>query len=131
MKNLEIINSKTLEHITNKRAGETKFFEQTQYLSNLIDFPSMLADSGVKFVLFGIKEDIGILANNGQPGAKNTWDIALKSLLNLQSNQFTTPSNVFFVEYFSVYIIFQAFPLVNLAPLPLLCNNSLLFRLFV
>jgi formiminoglutamase len=94
MKNLEIINSKTLEHITNKRAGETKFFEQTQYLSNLIDFPSMLADSGVKFVLFGIKEDIGILANNGQPGAKNTWDIALKSLLNLQSNQFTTPSNV-------------------------------------
>ena len=51
-------------------------------------------DSKVKFVLFGIKEDIGVLANNGQAGAKNTWDPTLKSLLNLQSNEFTNPSNV-------------------------------------
>ena len=94
MKNLQIINSETLKRITSKRSGETKFFEHTNYLSNLNDLPSMLGDSEVKFVLFGIKEDIGVLANHGQTGAKNSWEIALKSLLNLQSNPFTNPSNV-------------------------------------
>ena len=94
MKNLQIINSETLKRITSKRSGETKFFEHTNYLSNLNDLPSMLGDSEVKFVLFGIKEDIGVLANHRQAGAKNSWEIALKSLLNLQSNPFTNPSNV-------------------------------------
>ena len=94
MNNLQIITSETLDNITTKRSGETKFFEDAKYVSNLNDLPSLLADSKVKFVLFGIKEDIGVLANNGQAGAKNTWDPTLKSLLNLQSNEFTNPSNV-------------------------------------
>ena len=94
MNNLQLISTETLERITTKRSGETKFFESSKFLFNLGDFPSMLEDSEVKFVLFGIKEDIGILANHGRAGAKNTWEIALKSLLNLQSNQFTKPSNV-------------------------------------
>ena len=94
MNNLQIITSETLDNIITKRSGETKFFEDAKYVSNLNDLPSLLADSKVKFVLFGIKEDIGVLANNGQAGAKNTWDPTLKSLLNLQSNEFTNPSNV-------------------------------------
>ena len=94
MNNLQIITSETLDNITTKRSGETKFFEDAKYVSNLNDLPSLLADSKVKFVLFGIKEDIGVLANNGQAGTKNTWDPTLKSLLNLQSNEFTNPSNV-------------------------------------
>lgn len=94
MNNLQLISSETLERITTKRSGETKFFESSKFLSNLGDLPSIFEDSEVKFVLFGIKEDIGILANHGRAGAKNTWEIALKSLLNLQSNQFTNPSNV-------------------------------------
>ena len=36
MKNLQIINSETLKRITSKRSGETKFFEHTNYLSNLV-----------------------------------------------------------------------------------------------
>jgi formiminoglutamase len=94
MNNLQLISSETLKRITSKRSGETKFYESTKFLSNLSNLPSMLEDSEVKFVLFGIKEDIGILANHGRAGTKNTWEIALKSLLNLQSNPFTTPSNV-------------------------------------
>ena len=92
MKNLQIITTETLNKITSKRAGETKFFEQVKYLSNTSELSSELANSEVKFVLFGIKEDIGVLANKGRPGAKNTWEVALKALLNLQSNQFTNPS---------------------------------------
>ena len=94
MNNLQIISTETLNRITTKRAGETKFFELVKYLKNTTHLPSILEDSEVKFVLFGIKEDIGVLANNGRAGAKDTWDVALKSLLNLQSNQFTNPSNV-------------------------------------
>jgi formiminoglutamase len=93
MNNLQIISTETLNKLTTKRAGETKFFEQAKYLSNTSELSSELARTEVKFVLFGIKEDIGVLANNGQPGAKNTWEVALKSLLNLQSNQFTNASN--------------------------------------
>ena len=58
----------------------------------------MLGYSEVKFVLFGIKEDIVVLANHAQAGAKNTWEIALKSLLNHQSNHFTNPSNLLILE---------------------------------
>ena len=94
MNNLQIISSETLNHITTKRSGETKFFEHAKFLTHSSHLESMLADSEVKFVLFGIKEDIGVLANNGQPGAKDTWEVAMKSLLNLQNNQFTNPSNV-------------------------------------
>ena len=93
MNNLQIISTETLNKLTTKRAGETKFFEQAKYLSNTSELSSELARTEVKFVLFGIKEDIGVLANTGQAGAKNTWDVMLKALLNLQSNQFTTPEN--------------------------------------
>lgn len=108
MNNLQIINSETLERVTNKRSGETKLFEHAKFISNLSDLPSMLADTEVKFVLFGIKEDIGVLANNGQPGAKNTWDVALKSLLNLQSNQFTNPSNVLILGHLDFSELYDA-----------------------
>ena len=86
MNNLQIISTETLNKLTTKRAGETKFFEQAKYLSNTSELSSELARTEVKFVLFGIKEDIGVLANNGQPGAKDTWEVALKSLLNLLSS---------------------------------------------
>ncbi len=113
MYNLQIITTKTLNRITTKRTGETKFFEHTNYLSSLTDLPSMLADPEVKFVLFGIKEDIGVLANNGQPGTKDTWEIALKSLLNLQSNQFTNPSSLLLLGHLDFSELYDALVTIN------------------
>ena len=75
MNNLQIISFEILNRITTKRVGETKFFEHARFLSNLSDLSSQLADSEVKFVLFGIKEDIWVLANHGQPGTKDTWTL--------------------------------------------------------
>ena len=108
MNNLQIISNETLNKITTKRAGETKFFERAKYLTAPLNLPSMLEDAEVKFVLFGIKEDIGVLANNGHPGAKDTWDVALKSLLNLQSNQFTNPSNVLLLGHLDFSELYDA-----------------------
>ena len=108
MNNLQIISSEILNRITTKRVGETKFFEHARFLSNLSDLLSQLADSEVKFVLFGIKEDIGVLANHGQPGTKDTWDFALKSLLNLQSNRFTNPSSVLILGHLDFTELYDA-----------------------
>ena len=108
MNNLQIISTETLNKLTTKRAGETKFFEQAKYLSNTSELSSELARTEVKFVLFGIKEDIGVLANNGQPGAKDTWEVALKSLLNLQSNQFTNPSNALILGHLDFAELYDA-----------------------
>ena len=113
MNNLQIISNETLNKITTKRAGETKFFERAKYLKDITHLPSMLSDSEVKFVLFGIKEDIGVLANNGRSGAKETWDVALKSLLNLQSNQFTNPSNVLLLGHLDFSGLYDALATVQ------------------
>ena len=113
MNNLQIITSEMLNRITTKRAGETKFFEDAKYLSHPSHLASTLEDSEVKFVLFGIKEDIGVLANNGQPGAKDTWGVALKFLLNLQSNQFTNPSNVLLLGHLDFSELYDALPSIQ------------------
>ena len=113
MNNLQIISTETLNRITTKRAGETKFFELVKYLKNTTHLPSILEDSEVKFVLFGIKEDIGVLANNGRAGAKDTWDVALKSLLNLQSNQFTNPSNVLLLGHLDFSELYDTLPSIQ------------------
>ncbi len=65
MNNLQVITTETLTKLTKKRVGETKFFEDAKYLTNSTDLSTMLSDTSLKFVVFGIKEDIGVLANQG------------------------------------------------------------------
>ena len=44
MKNLQIINSKTLERVTKKRTGEKKLHQDVQYLKNSKDLLERIAD---------------------------------------------------------------------------------------
>ena len=108
MNNLQVISSETFTKLTKKRNGETKFFQDANYLTDSNDLSTSLSDTNVKFVLFGIKEDIGILANHGRPGAKNTWDCVLKSLLNLQSNQTTKASQILIVGHLDFSELYTA-----------------------
>lgn len=94
MNKLQIISSETLEKLTNTRTGEKKFHEEAWYLTNKETFKEQISNPKVEFVVFGIKEDIGVLANQGRPGAKESWDFVLKSLLNIQSNSYTHATNV-------------------------------------
>jgi formiminoglutamase len=77
-----------LNELVKKRANETKFGET-------IDVPqgesigSFLKNTDTRFVLFGIAEDIGVLANYGNAGTANTWQSFLPSFLNIQANEFT------------------------------------------
>jgi len=90
MNGFKIYNHKTIESLFTKREGEIKFGEKVGFIENLDE----LENSNAKYVLFGIPEDIGVRANLGKPGAANAWKACLKSLLNVQANQYTNPENL-------------------------------------
>jgi formiminoglutamase len=48
----------------------------------------------VTYVIFGIKEDVGVFANYGNIGTSNAWVSAINVLLNIQSNPTTHPEKV-------------------------------------
>jgi formiminoglutamase len=48
----------------------------------------------VSYVILGLPEDIGVLANQGKPGTSKAWETALKVLLNIQNNTFTQANKV-------------------------------------
>jgi formiminoglutamase len=90
MNGFKIYNYKTIESLFTKREGESKFGEKVGFIKNLDE----LEISNAKYVLFGIPEDIGVRANSGKPGAANAWKACLRSLLNVQANQYTNPENL-------------------------------------
>jgi formiminoglutamase len=90
MNGIKMYNHKTIEGLFTKREGETNFGEKVGFIENLEE----MENSNAKYVLFGIPEDIGVRANLGKPGAGNAWKTCLKSLLNVQANQYTNPENL-------------------------------------
>jgi len=90
MNGFKIYNYKTIEGLFTKREGEIKFGEKVRFIDNFEE----LENSSAKYVLFGIPEDIGVRANLGKPGAANAWKACLKSILNVQANQYTNPENL-------------------------------------
>lgn len=83
-KPLHIMTSKELTSLTSDRSGEIKLGQSMSLVSSLDE----LHASESKFVVFGIKEDIGIRANLGKGGSSKCWDWLIKALANVQSNSF-------------------------------------------
>ncbi|RKE95214.1 formimidoylglutamase [Ichthyenterobacterium magnum] len=94
MDQLSVFNAEDLNRLLKKRSGETKFGEHVVLLSQLTNIYDDLENLDVDYVLFGIKEDVGVFANYGKSGASSAWDAAIKILLNIQSNAFTNPKKV-------------------------------------
>ena len=90
MEGFKLYDHKTIAHFISGRAGETRYGEKAGFVKDLNE----LKDSKARYVLFGIPEDIGIRANLGKPGASKAWDACLRSLLNIQANQYTNPENL-------------------------------------
>ncbi len=44
--------------------------------------------AGVRFVVLGLAEDLGVQANHGVAGAAGAWDCALPGIANVQGNRF-------------------------------------------
>lgn len=94
MEHLKHFTSSELKTILNKRPKETKFGEQIMLLPDYSDIYEQLLKLDVCYVIFGIKEDVGVFANYGHTGTSNAWDAAIKNLLNTQSNAHTHPKKV-------------------------------------
>jgi formiminoglutamase len=89
MDNLKLFTSSELNTILKKRPKETKLGEHILLLPNFNNIYEQLLKLDVTYVVFGIKEDVGVFANYGNTGTSNAWNAAIKILLNTQSNAHT------------------------------------------
>ncbi|SDH54869.1 formimidoylglutamase [Winogradskyella thalassocola] len=94
MEHLIVFTEKEKQLLLKKRKGETKFGEHIQLIPNLTKIYDDIVNLDVDYVVFGIKEDIGVTANFGNTGTHKAWDATLKVLLNIQSNEFTAAKRV-------------------------------------
>ena len=67
MNNLKLYTAKDVEPLFRKRRGELKFGESVEFVTSLEE----LEKSRAKYVLLGIPEDVGVLANYGKKGTSH------------------------------------------------------------
>ncbi|HLT53712.1 MAG TPA: formimidoylglutamase [Flavobacteriaceae bacterium] len=89
MNKLNLFTNTHLKSYLQKRAGEVRFGEQVKLLTSVSNIYDQLVDLDVDHVIIGLPEDVGVFANYGKTGTYKAWDVTLKILLNIQSNQFT------------------------------------------
>lgn len=94
MDRLILFSNNDLKSLLKNRPSESKFGDDVQLLPNFNTIYDTLLTLDVDYVIFGIKEDVGVFANYGNTGAAKAWDATLKVLLNIQSNTFTNPNKV-------------------------------------
>lgn len=83
------------------RKGEVKLGERIHYFNDKTDL-NALVKKGVQFVILGIPESIGIMANHGRPGAERSWSSFLKYFLNIQNNRFLDGSRILCLGHLKV-----------------------------
>lgn len=83
---------KELNALVNFRKGETKYGEKVITMHLEESFEAQLQKSDAPYVLLGISEDIGVLANFGFKGTRNAYTSVIKSLLNTQHNKYNKGS---------------------------------------
>ena len=88
MKHFKFYNKKDILSLTKVRRFETKLGERLQCLPENAEWPEALAQSKAKYVLLGIPEDIGVMANYGMGSTDTAWYPFLNAFLNTQSNDF-------------------------------------------
>lgn len=94
MEHLKPFTTSELSNLLKKRPREIKFGEHIVLFPDFDNIYEQLLKMDVTYVVFGIKEDVGIFANFGKPGAYSAWDSVLKVLLNTQSNTQTFANKV-------------------------------------
>src|SRR5690606_24733711 len=99
MDKLTLFQTKDLNALVKNRTNESKFGEHIRLIANSNSIYDSLTALDVDYVIFGIKEDIGVFANYGNTGASRGWEATLTVLLNIQSNAFTNPNNVLILGY--------------------------------
>lgn len=100
MQHFKFYNKQDILYLTRLRRFETKLGERMQVLTGIDQFEEKLSSSPVRFVLFGIPEDIGVKANYGKGGTDSVWLPFLTALLNTQSNDFFSGEEIMVLGHF-------------------------------
>ncbi len=87
------------DRFTATRKGEIKLGELLGLATaassgSLEDTLAQVASQGVRYVLVGVPEDIGVRANLGRPGASAAWGAFLDAFLNTQANELLDPERI-------------------------------------
>ena len=85
---------------TKIRKFETKIGECLPTITPGVDLNEAISHLNCKYVLIGVPEDIGVLANSGIAGTSTAWTTFLKAFVNLQSNDFFEGTEVAIAGYF-------------------------------
>jgi formiminoglutamase len=96
MEQIVIYRKQDFSSVIQKREGEEKLGEKMAFLQEgegLEALPSYRAQ-GVRFVLLGIPESIGPMANHGKCCTEFGWKVFLDAFLNMQSNRFLTGEDI-------------------------------------
>ena len=96
MEGFKLCSHTELLAVTNTREGEIKIGQKMKTVSSLEE----MERSSAHFVVLGIPEDYGVLANQGIAGAASTWNFFLRTLVNVQSNVFLTGHEILLLGHF-------------------------------
>lgn len=91
--NFKLITKEEVLALTRLRKYETKLGEVVEGCSES-DFEASVAASEAPYVIIGVPELVGVLANHGVSGTETLWPEFLKSFLNIQSNDFLNGSEI-------------------------------------
>ncbi len=101
MKHFAFYDKQQVLSLTKIRKFETKLGERIRCISPTSNIEEVLKEPSIKYVLFGIPEDIGVKANLGMGGADSAWQPFLLSFLNIQSNDFLDGNEVLILGHFN------------------------------
>ena len=94
MDKLSLFDQSILNKLTKIRSGESKLGEHVHVFANVFNIYEQLENLDVRYVIFGIPEDVGVFANYGKSGTSGAWKSTIKNLLNTQNNQYVKAKNV-------------------------------------
>ena len=100
MKHFKFYIKEDILSITKTRRFETKIGERVCTLDKQGEWPQVLTNSKAKYVIVGIPEDIGVMANYGTGGTDTAWLPFLSSFLNMQSNDFLVGDEILVLGHF-------------------------------
>lgn len=94
LKHFKTYSKQDLLSLTKLRKFETKIGERINTVPQSKQLSQGLSQLSAKYVIVGIPEDIGVLANGGIGGTGTAWLSFLQSFLNIQSNDFLEGSEL-------------------------------------
>jgi formiminoglutamase len=100
MNHFKFYNKQDILSLTRIRRFETKLGELIDHVTDNARWQHEIESSAADYVIFGIPEDMGVLANHGVGGAHTSWVPFLESFLNIQSNDFLEGNEMMLLGHF-------------------------------